>query len=112
MSDSLPLEISCRETATQMATDNAPLLVDCREADEFDLVAIPGSRLLPMSQITTRLCELAGHEQLPVIVYCHHGARSAQVVMWLRGQGFPSAQSMAGGIDAWAQQIEPGMTRY
>ncbi len=87
-------------------------LLDCRESDEYSLVAIQGSQLLPMSQIAERKQELAGKEDEPLIVYCHHGMRSAQTVAWLRQQGFRKAVSMAGGIDAWAVEVEPEMTRY
>lgn len=108
----MDLEISCRDTKARIASNAPPLLVDCRERQEFDLVHIAGAKLLPMSQITARLGELAGCEEQAIVVYCHHGMRSAQVVTWLREQGFASVQSMAGGIDAWAIEIEPGMTRY
>ena len=110
--ESLPLEITCCETETQLSTDSPPLLLDCRESEEYALVAIEGSQLLPMSEIASRVGEIAAHQQKPVVVYCHHGGRSAQVATWLRGQGFTQVQSMAGGIDAWATEIEPGMARY
>ena len=47
-----------------------------------------------------------------IVVYCHLGGRSHRVATWLREQGFAQAQSMAGGIDQWAAEIEPGMARY
>jgi rhodanese-related sulfurtransferase len=45
-------------------------------------------------------------------VHCHHGGRSLRVVRWLREQGFSRAQSMAGGIDQWAVDIDPSLPRY
>ncbi|HCN79444.1 MAG TPA: hypothetical protein DIT13_19955, partial [Verrucomicrobiales bacterium] len=50
------------------------------------------------------------HEHL--IIYCHHGMRSQRAAAWLRQHGFRNAQSMRGGIDAWADLIDPAMPRY
>jgi rhodanese-related sulfurtransferase len=47
-----------------------------------------------------------------LIVFCHHGVRSANVVNWLRGQGITAAQSMAGGIDSWSTDVDPSVPRY
>jgi len=106
------LEITCQQVA-KMRTDGEPfVLLDCREQDEYDLVAIEGSELLPMSQIAERKSDLVGKENEQLVVYCHHGMRSLQTVNWLRQQGFSNAVSMAGGIDAWAVEINPSMTRY
>lgn len=86
-------------------------LLDVREPWEASLAAIPGSRLLPMGDVP-----LCAHQELNpdahIVVYCHHGSRSLSVVMWLREQGFPQAQSLAGGIEAWSQQIDPSIARY
>jgi len=95
-----------------MNSEQAPVLLDCREQQEYDMVAISGSQLLPMSELMARVGELEQHKQRHIVVHCHHGGRSAQVANWLRGQGFDQTQSMAGGIDHWAAEIEPGMARY
>ena len=108
----MDLEISCRQTRELLDSGAPPLLLDCREQSEYDHVNIAEAVLLPMSEISTRVGELAGREEEHIVVHCHHGGRSAQVAMWLRGQGFAKAQSMAGGIDEWAVEIEPGMVRY
>ena len=111
-SSQLPLEISCHDVKTRLDRGDDVLLLDCRELNEFQLVRIEGARLLPMSEIAGRVGEIAEFQGRPVHVYCHHGGRSLQVASWLRQQGFPLAQSMSGGIDDWALQIEPGMKRY
>ena len=107
-----PLEISCQDVSRRMETDPQPLLLDCREADEFALVAIAGAKFLPMSEIQSRAGELSDYKQAPIVVFCHHGMRSAQVTQWLREQGFTQVQSMAGGIDRWAVEIDPSMKQY
>src|SRR5687768_8771954 len=108
----LPIEIDClgvralRESATPF------LLLDCREADEHATCSIDGSALVPMSEIRERLPELAPHAQDRIVVHCQHGGRSLRVAMFLRQQGYPQAQSMAGGIDEWSQTVDPSVPRY
>ncbi len=108
----LPSEISCRDLQQRLLNGDRLLLVDCREQQEHALGTIPGATLLPMSQLAQRQNELAGQESRPIVVYCHLGIRSQRVAAWLREQGFSEVQSLAGGIDAWAEQIDPQMTRY
>ena len=105
-------EISCQELQRKLAEGQPVFLLDCREPEEHDMVRIEGSTLLPMSELVDRQSELAGQENCPTIVYCHHGLRSQRVAAWLREQGFTAVQSLAGGIDAWAEQIDSEMTRY
>ncbi len=106
------IEISCLDVKQKLDAGEEFLLLDCREQEEYDLVAIDGAQLLPMSELEARHDELANHKDGAIVVHCHHGGRSLRVANWLRQQGYTSAQSMAGGIDVWAQEIEPGMTRY
>jgi rhodanese-related sulfurtransferase len=87
-------------------------LIDCREPHEYAIVALPGATLLPMSTITSRLGDLQGQERERIIVYCHLGVRSQHVATWLRQQGYSQAQSLTGGIDAWAVEIDPDLPRY
>ena len=51
-------------------------------------------------------------DEAPLIVFCHHGVRSLNVVHWLREQGVAACQSMAGGIDRWSLEIDPSVPRY
>ena len=96
----------------QLLTSGAEfLLLDCREPDEHAVAHIDGATLLPMSELEQRQAELPD-KQTQIIVYCHLGMRSARVANWLRQQGYANAQSMAGGIDAWAVEINPTLQRY
>jgi len=67
-------------------------------------------RLLPMGQVAQHWEEL--NPAQPVVCYCHHGVRSQQVVAFLRRQGFDSVYNLAGGIDAWSQEVDPSVPRY
>lgn len=108
----VPLETDCATVARKLQTGETFLLLDCRERDEYARVHIAGGHLLPMSELADRVGELGDHKTSEIVVYCHHGGRSLRVTRWLREQGFTQVQSLAGGIDRWAIEIEPGMARY
>ncbi len=107
----MELEISPQAYAELRKTENAPLLLDCREPVEYELARIEGGVLMPMGDIPSR-----AHQELDpdqhIVVVCHHGQRSLNVTMWLRQQGFEQVQSLAGGIDAWSGSIDPAVPRY
>ncbi len=93
------------------SADKPPVLLDVREPWEVETASIAGAKLIPLGEITARAhTELDPDE--PVVVMCHHGARSLSVAMWLRGQGFEQAQSLSGGIDQWSRAIDPAVPRY
>jgi rhodanese-related sulfurtransferase len=93
------------------ASTEPPVLLDVREPWEFETASLPDSLLMPMGDVTSR-----AHAELDpdahIVVLCHHGQRSLSVAMWLRGQGFERAQSLAGGIDGWSRVIDPKVPRY
>ncbi|MEN3941117.1 rhodanese-like domain-containing protein [Prosthecobacter sp. SYSU 5D2] len=110
----LPLEIGVDDTQYLLERPGAPKprLVDCREEDEWQICRIHGAELVPLSQFG-ELAPLRFSDPLEhVIVYCHHGMRSQRAALMLRQLGLTQAQSMRGGIDAWADLVEPEMARY
>ncbi len=104
------LEISPMELHAALGGAAAPLVVDVREPHEFEIVHLEGSRLIPLRELPARLAELTAHRE--IVALCHHGMRSLQAVELLRGAGFGSARSLAGGIDAWAVEVDPALARY
>lgn len=108
----LPLETTCADVQALRQEKADFLFLDCREQNEHALVHIGGAELLPMSELAGRVAELAPYRERRIVVHCHHGGRSLRVAQWLRNQGFAQAQSLAGGIDQWAVEVEPGMLRY
>jgi adenylyltransferase/sulfurtransferase len=108
----VPIEIDCQTVKARLDAGEDFALVDCREQDEYDFVRIAGAALIPMSEIAQRASELTSFGDRPVVIHCHHGGRSLRVAMWLRQQGVARAQSMSGGIDAWAAEIDPTLPRY
>ncbi len=107
----MDLEITVAQAKALLSTDHPPLLLDVREPWEYATAHIDPSTLIPMNEIPGR-----AHQELdedaPMLVLCHHGARSLSVANWLRQQGFEKAQSVAGGIDAWSALIDPTIPRY
>jgi len=108
----LPLEIDCRTVKSKLDANEDFLFVDCREPDEHATAQIAAAKLIPMSSITERVNELEMHRDKLIVIHCHHGGRSLRVTRWLRDNGFSQAQSMAGGIDLWSQEIDPTVPRY
>src|SRR5262245_28842523 len=87
-----------------------PLLLDVREAWEFQTCAIAGSRHLPMGEIAARAGEL--DPAADIVVICHHGGRSMQVATFLEKNGFARVHNLAGGVDAWARTVDSSMPVY
>jgi len=105
------LEVSPRHLQ-QARTDGTQRLIvmDVREPHEWDIAHLEGAMLVPLGQLPARLGDIDSHAD--IVAYCHYGTRSMRAVEILRGAGFANVRSLAGGIDAWAEQVEPGMARY
>lgn len=104
-------EITLEETADWLAEAPSELqLIDCREADEWSLCRIEGAILVPLSQFAELVPSRLSPDR-PTVVYCHHGMRSLRATHWLRQKGY-RAWSLAGGIDAWSDQIDSSVPRY
>jgi rhodanese-related sulfurtransferase len=86
------------------------VLLDVREPNELAICKVEGSLDIPMQQVPARLAELP--KDGAIVVMCHHGGRSRMVTNFLRQQGYNGAVNLKGGIDSWAQAVEPGMARY
>ena len=103
-----PLEIDVA-TAARLHEQGA-LLLDVREPFEVEVCAVASSRHIPMRQIPESLADLPRGQ--PILVLCHHGGRSLRVTQFLRANGFDQVTNVAGGIDAWATEIDPSLPRY
>ncbi len=109
----LSWEITPLEVKQQLDAGKTIHLVDVREPEEFQITQIPGADLIPMRTVPAALQKIEGMaDEATVVVFCHHGVRSMQVVNWLREQGVPACQSMAGGIDRWSTEVDPSVPRY
>jgi rhodanese-related sulfurtransferase len=96
------------------ATGATPVVLDVREPWELQTASVQpdGFTLLaiPMNLVPVRLNELDPDQ--PVACLCHHGGRSQQVAMYLAQRGFQEVANVAGGIEAWAREVDPRIPRY
>lgn len=106
----MSFEITVQELQAKQDAGTDFVLLDVREPKEVELVQLPNSVHIPMGDIPSRLHELDPDSE--IVVYCHHGVRSLQVVHFLHQHDFEHIVSLAGGIDVWAIEIEPEMARY
>lgn len=102
--------LTAPEVKARIGAEDAPLLLDVREPWERDRCALSGSVWIPMAEIPSRLQEIPRDRE--VVVLCHHGVRSLQVAYFLQRQGYDRLVNLVGGIDAWAQLVDPAMPVY
>ncbi len=111
-------EIGVDELAKRLASKDPFVLLDVREEWELELAKIEDGRLqvTPMSELAQKglkaLPQPVQDKQAEIYVLCHTGVRSAQVSGWLAAQGWKNISSVAGGIDAYARSVDPGVGMY
>jgi len=106
----MPGEISPDELRARLEQKRPIVLLDVRDEWETRLCRLENSTHIPIEELEFRTEELNPEEE--IVVYCHHGIRSAAVADYLRGLGFAKAVNLTGGLDLWAQSIDPSMKRY
>ena len=103
-------EISAPETVMLRDKNKDAVLLDVREQSELTICRIEGALHIPMGEVPERHKALP--RDAPLIVFCHHGMRSLDVVQYLEAIGFNNAINLKGGIHAWAAEVDPGMKQY
>jgi adenylyltransferase/sulfurtransferase len=110
-SEEAPLEISAREAhALRQADPAGTMIIDVREPFELAICRLPDAEHIPMRQIPERVGELPRDRHL--LILCHAGGRSLRVTEFLRARGLNSVTNIAGGISAWADEVDPSLARY
>lgn len=106
-----PQKMSVQELADRLTKGEAIFLLDVRERPEYDLCHLEGATLIPVGMIPNNRKRIPTDR--PVVVYCHHGIRSANVAQYLYAQeGLTNLYNLDGGINAWAREVEPEMEVY
>lgn len=106
-----PQTITVQELADRLTNGDDLFLLDVRERPEFELCHLDGAVLIPVSMIPNNLKRIPTDR--PVVVYCHHGIRSGNVISYLSTQTeLTNVYNLVGGIHAWATEIEPEMAIY
>lgn len=93
----------------RIIADEQLWLLDVREGWEYELVHLPGSHLIPLSQLESRLSEIPSDQE--IVAICHHGLRSEVATGILERSGY-RVSNLAGGVDAWAERVDPSLRRY
>ena len=103
-------DVEPRELKRMMDAGEDVFVLDVRTPGEAAICKLAGSRLIPMTELLDRVNEL--DETKPTVVLCHTGVRSAHATQVLRGLGFTRVRNLAGGIDAWSEEVDPSLPRY
>jgi len=103
-------EVSGRQVKQQLDSGRPVVLLDVREPEELRLARLPGALHIPMGEVAGRLHELDPDAE--IVVFCHHGMRSASVAQFLAQRDFAHVANLVGGIDAWSVLVDPSVPRY
>ena len=109
--DSIP-ELEPSEVRERLSSSDPPLLLDVREPFEAEMARIEGALLIPLAELEHELERLRDRQESPIVIHCHHGGRSRKACELLRSKGFSQVANLRGGIDAWAEQVDPSVARY
>ena len=102
--------ISVQELKRKLDAKEKFELVDVREPFEYDICRIPGSKLIPLGELASRMSELDSADE--IVLQCKTGGRSGKALKLLREAGFTKLDNLEGGITAWADEIDPSMPKY
>ncbi|HET6485511.1 MAG TPA: ubiquitin-like small modifier protein 1 [Spirochaetia bacterium] len=103
-------EISPPALKDKLRSGEGLVILDVRNPEEAQISRIDGSILIPLGELPQRVSELSTADQ--IVVHCRMGGRSAKAVEFLRSVGFRKVKNLVGGINAWAEQVDPSMARY
>jgi sulfur-carrier protein adenylyltransferase/sulfurtransferase len=104
-------EITPRELKARLDRGERPYILDVRNPGEWEITHLKGAHLIPLPDLPQRLGELDPSQE--IILHCKSGKRSQQALEILRDQaGFRKLKNLKGGIDAWAEDVDPTVPRY
>jgi rhodanese-related sulfurtransferase len=109
--DMFDAQIDVQDASKMLKSTDDVLVVDVREAWEFEICRLSEKAVL-LNEKTMPLVFEKGQSAKHVIVYCHHGVRSLNAALYLRQNGLPQAVSLKGGVDKFAQSVDPSIPRY
>jgi len=104
------IQIQPQDLAEGLKGSTPPRLLDVREPEELAIAKLEGA--VQATQELVQELMARWPKDTPIVTYCHHGIRSLEAASYLIGHGFTNVRTLAGGIDAWAEQIDPALPRY
>ena len=102
-------QITVKELKQRMDAGDDVFVLDVREPYEYQIANL-GAKLIPQNDVPKRLDEI--DRQREIVVHCRSGQRSQRIAEYLAQQGYPKVKNLAGGILAWADEIDPKMQKY
>jgi molybdopterin/thiamine biosynthesis adenylyltransferase/rhodanese-related sulfurtransferase len=103
-------DIEARQLAEKLNHGEPIHLLDVREPHELEISHLEGADLIPLGQLAARLSELDSADEM--VVFCKSGTRSARALELLASAGFRKVKNLKGGINAWAQEVDPSLPIY
>jgi sulfur-carrier protein adenylyltransferase/sulfurtransferase len=103
-------EISVEELKAKKTRGDKFVLLDVREQYEYDIARIPGSQLIPLGELPSRMSELDSADE--IVIHCKSGIRSAKALRQLQKAGFAKVFNVEGGISAWADRVDSTVPKY
>jgi len=103
-------EITVEQLKAKLDAREPFVLLDVREPFEYDIARIPGAKLIPLGDLSSRMSELDSADE--IVIHCKMGGRSARALRELQQAGFGKLWNVEGGIDAWAERVDPSVARY
>jgi adenylyltransferase/sulfurtransferase len=104
--------IAVTELKAKIDSGEKFMLIDVREPGEFEIVRIPGSILIPKQEFLNGSALEGLPQDIPIILHCKSGVRSAECLAVLKQAGFADATHVSGGVVAWVKQIDPSLPIY
>ena len=101
--------ITAEELKQLRDSGKEPFLLDVREPHEYQICNL-GGHLIPLNDLPKRVNELDSSRE--IVVHCKMGGRSAKAVDFLRQSGFTKVKNLTGGINAWAEKVDPKVPKY
>ncbi|MFT5198081.1 MAG: rhodanese-related sulfurtransferase [Planctomycetota bacterium] len=99
-----------QELQQRLQSGDTLILLDVRQPRELEICVLPGIVHLPMRDLSMRYGELDPDAE--IVCICHHGIRSAHACMMLESYGFKNMINLTGGMELWAEEMDPKMARY
>ncbi|MBT3389719.1 MAG: molybdopterin-synthase adenylyltransferase MoeB [Chloroflexi bacterium] len=103
-------DISALELKARLDAGEALHLIDVREPHELAISQLPNANLIPLGQLAARMHELDSAEE--IVLFCKIGTRSVRALEVLVSAGFRKIKNLDGGINAWAEEVDPSLPIY
>ena len=102
-------DISVEELKKRLDRGDDIFVLDVREPHEYQICNL-GGYLIPLNDLPKRVSELDSSRE--IVVHCKMGGRSAKATDFLRQSGFTKVHNLTGGINAWAERVDPKVPKY